>query len=74
MGVPTFRRRGRYQSLNHERNIDQTLYHQNLSKLNFVLNRYSEERIKNEGITSLAYEKLGEEEISIKCRKINVLL
>ena len=74
MGVSTFRRRGKYQSLNHERNIDQNLYHQNLSKLNFVLNRYSEERIKKEGLTSLSYNKLVEEKIANKCRRIDVLL
>ena len=74
MGVPIFRRKGKYQSLNHDRNIQQDLYHQNLSKLNFVMARPSGDRVMREGLSTLAYEKLGEEKITDKSRFVRVIL
>ena len=74
MEAPIFRRRGKYQSLNHDRNIQQDLYHQNLSKLNFVMARPSGDRVMREGLSTLAYEKLGEEKITDKSRFVRVIL
>ncbi len=72
MGLGTYRRPGRFQSLSHDRNIDQSLYNQNLTKLNLLLNKPSEKRVMLDGLTNLTYTKIKEEKISENAVKITV--
>jgi predicted glycosyltransferase involved in capsule biosynthesis len=72
MGLETYRRPGKFQSLSHDRNIDQSLYNQNLTKLNLLLNKPTEKRVMLDGLTNLTYTKVKEEAISEKAVKITV--
>jgi predicted glycosyltransferase involved in capsule biosynthesis len=71
MKVPTFRKPGRYRSLTHERVISNDLYNKNLDKLHLFQMKSTEERVMKDGLTTLSYEKSGEEkigEISVKVK------
>jgi predicted glycosyltransferase involved in capsule biosynthesis len=74
--VPCSRRKGRYQSLSHDRPIHQGLYNTNLQKYRDLLTSSSKEelleKIKSDGISSLKYEKLFDNRLSEKVRHVKV--
>jgi hypothetical protein len=73
--VDTYRKPCRYRSLDHERNIERAEYSQNLTKLYEFQNSDSpEDMIEKDGISSLAYEKVSEENLSDKTKLIRVKL
>jgi len=74
VGIPTYRKSGKYRSLEHSRHIDNDLYHQNLDKLNFFKMRSSSDSIKKEGLSNLVYVKVSEEKIGEISKKISVML
>jgi len=74
-GIGTYRKGCRYRSLSHDRVITQNLYSDNLNKYsNFINLRNPEEKISNDGITTLNYTKLSSEKICSKTSFIKVLL
>lgn len=74
MNIPTYRKPGRYRSLEHSRHIDNDLYKQNLEKLNFFKMKPDERSIKKEGLSNISYERISEEAIGEISRKISVML
>ena len=70
------RKNGRYQSLSHEREIKQDLYSENLKKYfefkNSVNLEKINEKINEDGLTSLKYEIIREDRISERSRLIKV--
>jgi len=72
MGIKTFRKPGRYRSLQHERFIENSLYQKNLDKLNLFQMKSSEDRIMKDGLSTLVYDKTGEEILGKLTRKIKV--
>ena len=74
MGVATYRRTGRFHSLSHDRNIDQNLYNQNLTKLNLLLNKPTEKRVLMDGLSNLNYTKVSERAISENSKMVTVTL
>jgi hypothetical protein len=74
--VPTHRRNGRFTSLNHERHINRDLYVQNLHTLGNLTNSPDLESGKSkiilDGLNNLDYEKIEENKISEKTKKIKV--
>jgi len=74
LGVPVFRKQGRYQSLSHERHIENNAYNANLTKLNFFAANPSHQKIMKDGLSTLQYEKISEEKIGDFSRMIKVKL
>lgn len=74
-GIETSRKECRYRSLSHERRIIQNEYSRNIDKYSSLLNsRTPESIINSDGLTSLSYEKISEENLSEFTKKIKVLL
>ena len=74
VGLPTYRKPGRYRSLEHTRSIDNDLYHQNLDKLNFFKMKSSPDVIMKDGLSNISYKKISEENIGGITKKISVIL
>lgn len=74
MGVETFRKNCRYKSLDHDRNIEQIPYLNNVNKLRNFQNSPTLEAIMSDGISTLSYEKINEKKISENSRMITVIL
>ena len=73
--IDTYRKDCKYRSLNHDRNIEPSLYRENLTKLGvFKSSPDSDGIIKVDGLTTLKYEKVGEEQLSEKTKLIKVLI
>lgn len=72
MGIRTYRKPGRYRSLDHERIIESSLYQKNLDKLKIFQVKSSPERILKDGLSTLVYERTGEDKIGDISRKITV--
>jgi len=72
MGIGVFRKPCRYRSLAHGRAIDNELYNKNLQKLHNFKVKSSPESIMRDGLSTLKYEKTGEEKIGQISRKIGV--
>lgn len=71
LGVTTFRKPCRFQSLHHERNIDNNMY----SKIIERLNKFSEYVVDGkiiEGLSTLEYELIGKMTLTEKSEKITV--
>jgi predicted glycosyltransferase involved in capsule biosynthesis len=70
------RKNGRYESLNHDRIIQQDLYKENLKKYFEFKNSTSREKIleniKSDGLTTLDYEIISENKIKDKVKLIKV--
>jgi hypothetical protein len=74
MGIPTYRKKCRYSSLSHDRDIEQTQYMLNIQKLRELQVNPTKDEISKDGLSNLRYEKLGVDEISENTRMVNVLL
>lgn len=74
MEIPTYRKKCRYRSLSHDREIEQTQYMLNVQKLREFQINPTRNEISKDGISNLVYQKLGEEKITDKTRMINVTL
>jgi hypothetical protein len=73
--IETFRKECKYKSLNHERNIERDPYLKNVARLQeFQSQADPTDQIQSDGLTSLSYEKIGEEVISEKTKLVKVLL
>lgn len=73
--IETYRKQCRYRSLDHDREIDRSLYTKNLVKLGIFTNSKNSINLsENEGISNLQYEKIGEEKITEKSKIIRVKL
>lgn len=73
--IETYRKECKYKSLSHERNIDREPYLKNVSRLqNFQSQNDPSDQIASDGISSIKYEKIGEEKISDKCKLVKVIL
>jgi hypothetical protein len=73
--IDTYRKQCRYRSLSHERSIGQLEYHQNLGKLyEFQNSEAPDSMMENDGISSLVYEKISDENLSKKTKLIKVKL
>lgn len=73
--VDTYRKDCRYRSLNHERNIERDQYFTNVNKLqNFQSDILAEDQMDKDGISSLDYEKVSEQELTKKTKLIKVKL
>jgi len=73
--VDTYRKDCKYTSLNHDRNIEGGLYRSNLVKLqSFQLSPSAESDIDKEGLSSLTYEKVGEQKLTENTTIIKVNL
>ena len=71
--IDTYRKQCRYRSLSHERNIGRLEYHQNLGKLyEFQNSETPESMLESDGVSSLVYEKISEEDLSKKTKLIKV--
>lgn len=71
--VETFRKQCRYKSLDHEREIDRSLYSKNLGKLGVFFNAKDSVNVsKNDGLSTLEYEKISEESLTPKTRIVRV--
>jgi len=63
----------RYRSLNHDRRIENHLYGKNLSKIrDFQTSNLPKKLMQEDGLSTLVYEKTGEEKITEKSRIIRV--
>lgn len=75
-GLKPSRKNGRYRSLSHSREIKQDLYNENLRKYFDFKNSQSlekmEEKIKEDGLSSLEYEVLEREKLSSRSNRIRV--
>lgn len=74
MGIKTYRKPGRYRSLQHDRFIENSLYQKNLDKLKLFQVKSSEDRIMKDGLSTLVYERTGESKIGDITKKITVKL
>jgi len=74
MGIQTFRKKCRYKSLDHTRDIEQTQYMLNIQKLREFQVNPTPDEISKDGLSDLKYEKLSEKKISSKTRMINVII
>lgn len=73
--IETYRKQCRYRSLNHERNIQRDQYFENLARLQNFQNGDNQKNImERDGLSSLTYQKMSEEEISKKSKIIRVTL
>jgi hypothetical protein len=73
--IDTYRKQCRYRSFSHERSIGQLEYHQNLGKLyEFQNSEAPDSMMENDGISSLVYEKISDENLSKKTKLIKVKL
>lgn len=74
--IKTSRKKGRYQSLKHEKNIQKNLYNENLRKFfGFRDSRNLDDifkKIKSDGLSNLDYQSISTEKISETSRKIKV--
>jgi len=70
------RKKGRFQSLKHEKIIKENLYKENLRKFFSFKNSQNInqifEKIKSDGLSNLEYEYLSDEKITENCRKLKV--
>lgn len=77
-GIGIERREGKFTSLHHEKNINKDLYQTNLEVYNHLKRSQSlhdtRGRIMENGLNSLEFEKISEETVSDKCKKILVLI
>lgn len=74
-GIETFRKVCRYKSLNHERSIERDPYLKNVARLQEFQSQIDpSNQIDADGLSSLEYKKLGEEQVSEKTKMIKVLL
>jgi predicted glycosyltransferase involved in capsule biosynthesis len=75
-GISIDRRDGKFLSLNHDKNVNSELYNNNLEKYRELKSSKSSEEavriINANGLNSLEYEKITEERISQRTRKILV--
>lgn len=74
MSIDTYRKSCRYRSLSHERKIEQDPYYTNLDKLGRFQRNPVEEVMLKDGLSTLEYQKIGEEKISDHCTLLKVLL
>jgi hypothetical protein len=74
MEIQAQRKKGVFRSLPHEREINKPLYEKNLNKLNMTIMRPSEEKIMKDGLNTISYEKIKEEDLTDFCKKIYVSL
>ena len=72
--IPTYRKKCRYRSLDHTRDIEQTQYMLNIQKLRELQVNPTVEEISRDGLSDLIYEKLSVESITDKSRMINVII
>lgn len=72
MDIGVFRKSCRYKSLAHGRSIDNNLYNKNLQKLHHFKVKPNKDAIMKDGLSTLTYEKTGEEKIGTITRKVRV--
>jgi predicted glycosyltransferase involved in capsule biosynthesis len=76
LGIKTSRKKGRYQSLKHEKNIQKDLYNENLRKFFGFRDSINLDdifkKIKSDGLSNLDYQSISAEKISETSRKIKV--
>ena len=74
--IKTSRKKGRYQSLKHEKNIQKNLYNENLRKFFGFRDSINLDdifqKIKSDGLSNLDYQSISAEKISETSRKIKV--
>ena len=74
-GVEIFRKECKYKSLSHERSIESNFYGANLAKLNiFKTSPNPDILIKADGISTLKYQKISEENLTQNTKLIKVEL
>lgn len=71
--ISTYRKQCRYRSLDHNRDIDRSLYTRNLGKLGVFTNaKDSIDISKKEGLSNLEYEKIEEVKITERSKIVKV--
>lgn len=74
-GIETFRKECKYESLNHERNIERDPYIKNVARLQkFQSLSNPSNQIDSDGISSLKYDLVGQKNISAYSKLIRVKL
>lgn len=74
VGIPTYRKDCRYKSLDHERNIEQAPYMNNVNRLQRFQANPNLNAIMVDGISTLKYTKIEDKKLSDHSRMITVTL
>ena len=73
--IDTYRKQCRYRSLSHDRNIERNQYFENVNRLReFQSNDLAENNMKNDGLSTLEYEKISDSLLSKRTKLIKVKL